>query len=378
MFILVPPLNHRTSASGPRTSSSIEKQINTFDGGIASNTSMRRTGTWVIAALFICTGVGIAHAQRKSKDKMAGYDRAARATLVHPAIVYTTANDDAQHIAQVDPGHEVVVIERNGAWVRVFANTDTPDEQDESATPEFSTEDAPEPASGWIHDKGIVTPTTANGDAILFGTAANLEDEAAQPHAPKDAAEEAHLLYRRVAEYFPDSPLAAKAMFRSADVRWQIDKADISTLPSAKEQEAYLRPQLYEGEMKQVMKLYPKSDYAALAAYDLLDNKLCGDWQGLPKCPEMEAGLYEKYADRYPDSPKAAEALYNATYREGVLVEMYQVGEERKRSEAAIANTQALANELKQRYPQSDYATRAASIAYRVAQQIPVYGNDRD
>jgi outer membrane protein assembly factor BamD (BamD/ComL family) len=319
-----------------------------------------------------------AHAQKKSKDKMAGYDHAARATLLHPAIVYTTANDDAQHIGQVDPGHEVVVIEHNGTWVRVFANTDTPDEESDDTKPEFATEDAPVPESGWIRDKGIVTPATANGDAILFGAAANLEDEAAQPHAPKGAAEQAHLLYRRVAEYFPDSPLAAQAMFRSADVRWQLDKADISTLPSAKEQEAYLRPQIYEGDMQKVMKLYPTSKFAALAAYDLIDNKLCGDWQGLPKCPEMEAGLYQKYADRYPDSPKAAEALYNATYREGVLVEMYQVAEERKRSEAAAANAQGLASELKQRYPQSDYAARAASIAYRVAQQIPIYGNDRD
>ena len=52
----------------------------------------------------------------------------------------------------------------------------------------------------------------------------------------------------------------------------------------------------------------------------MIDNKLCGDWQGLPKCPEMEAGLYQKYAEQYPDGPKAAEALYKATYRQGVLV----------------------------------------------------------
>ena len=330
------------------------------------------------AALVAVLACGTACAQKKSKDKMAGYDRAARATLVHPAIVYTTDEDSAQHIAQVDPGHEVVVIERNGGWVRVFANTDAADETSDKDTPEFSTDDAATPASGWIRDKGIVTPATPNGDAILYGTAANLEYEASQPHPPKDAAQEAHLLYRRVAEYYPDSPLAAEAMFRSADVRWQLDKADISTLPSAKEQEAYLRPQVYEGDMQKVMKQFPNTKFAALAAYDMIDNKLCGDWQGLPKCPEMEAGLYQKYADRYPDSPKAAEALYNATYREGVLVEMYQVQEEKKRSDAAAANVQGLANELKQRYPQSDYAARAASIAYRVAQQIPVYGNDRD
>ena len=282
-----------------------------------------RSAVWVAHDRRCHYGAAAANAQKNPKDTLSGYDRSARATLVHPAIVYVAADDNAQHISEVLPGHEVVVIERNGAWVRVFANTDIPDEQADDQKPEFSADQTVTPASGWIHDKGIVTPATANGDAILYGTAANFEEQAEQPHAPKDAAEEAHLLYRRVAEYFPDSPLAAEAMFRSADVRWQIDKADISTLPSAHEQEAYLRPQLYEGEMQRVMKLYPASKFAALAAYDLIDNKLCGDWQGLPKCPEMEAGLYERYADRYPDSPKAAEALYDATYREGVLVEMY-------------------------------------------------------
>jgi hypothetical protein len=322
-------------------------------------------------------GGGAAYAQKKGKDNASGYDRSAKATLVHPAIVYIAADENAQHIAEVTPGHEVVVIERNGAWVRVFANTDAADKKAEADEPEFGP-DAATPESGWIRDKGIVTPGMAGGDAVLYGTAANMEDEAAQPHAPKGAAEAAHLLYRRVAEYFPGSPLAAEAAFRSADIRWQLDKADISTLPSAKEQEAYLRPQLYEGEMQQVMKQYAGTKFAALAAYDLIDNKLCGDWQGLPKCPEMEAGLYEKYAERYPDSPKAAEALYEATYREGVLVEMYVVQDEKKRSDSAVAATQGLASELKQRYPETDWAARAAAIAYKVAQQIPVYGNDRD
>jgi hypothetical protein len=334
--------------------------------------AMGRRGVVIAVMVF---GAAIAHGQKKPKDAMAGYDRSARGTVVHPAIVYVAGDDNAQHVSQVDPGHEVVVMERNGAWVRVFANTDTPDQQEDE--PEFSEQPAT-PESGWIRDKGVITPSTANGDAILFGAAANFEDDASRPHAPKGAAEAAHLLYRRVAEYFPASPLAAEAMFRSADVRWQLDKVDLSTLPSAKEQEAYLRPQLYEGEMQKVMKLYPTTKFAALAAYDLLDNKLCGDWQGLPKCPEMEAGLYEKYADRYPDSPKAAEALYQATYREGVLVSMYMVEENRKRSEAAAANAKGLADELKQRYPQSDYAARAAGIAYRVQQGIPVYGNDRE
>ena len=144
------------------------------------------------------------------------------------------------------------------------------------------------------------------------------------------------------------------------------------------EQEAYLRPQLYDGDMKKVMKNFPGTKFAAQAAYEMLDNKLCGDWQGLPKCPEMETGLYEKYAQQFPDGPKTAEALYNAAYRQGTLVTMYTVEDNRKKADAAAAHTQSIAQEMKAKFPQSDYTARAASLAYKVQQQIAVYGNDRD
>jgi hypothetical protein len=329
---------------------------------------------WAAALLLLTTNMAIG---QRSKDKAAGYDRAARATVLHEATVYVTADANAQKVSTVTPGHEVVVVERSGPWIQVFANTDVEDTSDENR-PEFAEDDNVTPASGWIRDKGVVGPTTPGGDVILYGSAANFEAEAELPHAPKGAGMAAHLLYERVADYYPQSPLAAEASWRSADIRWQLDKIDISTLPSAKEQEAYLRPQLYEGGMKKVMKLYPGTKFAALAAYDLLDNKLCGDWQGLPKCPEMESGLYEKYAQKFPDGPKSAEALYNATYRQGVAVTMYTVQDDRKRAQEAAQRTAALAQELKEQYPQSDYTARAASIAYKVQQQIPIFGNDRD
>src|ERR1700722_11234267 len=342
-----------------------------------SNLLRRSTmGVAVALPLLPATTWSQARAQKRAEQ----YDKAARATVLHDANVYVAADADAQKISLVTPGHEGVVVERNGPWVKVFANTDVQDDanDDDRNKPEFGEDANVTPASGWIRDKGVVGPTTPGGDTILFGSAANLEDAAGQPRAPKGAATSAHLLYRRVAEYFPDSPLAPEAAWRSADIRWQLDKRDISTLPSAKEQEAYLRPQIYEGELKKVMKFYPGTQFAAFAAYELLDNKLCGDWQGLPKCPEMEAGLYEKYAQQFPDSPKAAEALYNAVYRQGVVVTMYTVQEDRKRAQAAAQRTQALAQELKDRYPKSDFAPRGASIAFRVSQGIAIYGTDRD
>jgi hypothetical protein len=317
-------------------------------------------------------------AQKKPKNNLSGYDRSARATVLHDALVYVGPDTSSQKVAEVTPGHEVVVIDHSGPWVKVFANTDTPDQADPDHEPEIATDEQPTPASGWIKDKGIITPQTTNGDALLFGMAAEKEDQAEQPHAPKGAAEAAHLLYRRVVEYFPSSPIAGEASWRAADIRWQLEKADISTLPSAKEQEAYLRPQLYEGEMKRIIKNYPGSKYAALAAWDMLDNKLCGDWQGLPKCPEQEANLYMKYSEQWKESPKAAEAQYNAVYRMGVLVTMYQVSEDRRKSQSAADRCQALAADMHTRFPDSDFTRRAESIAYRVKQGIAIYGTDRD
>jgi len=343
-------------------------------GPDASNEAMKdrwmKRVIWCLAVLAVCSA---GSAQKKDKS---GYDRAARATVLREAIVYVASDPDSQKVSLVTPGHEVVIVERSGPWVKVFANTDV--EDDAETKPEFGDDENATPASGWIRDKGVVGPSTPGGDAILYGAAANLEDEAARPNARKGTAMAAHLLYRRVAEYYPQSPMAPEAAWRSADIRWQLEKKDVSTLPSAKEQDAYLRPQIFDGDMKKVIKNYPGTKYAAMAAYEVIDNKLCGDWQGLPKCPEKEAELYQKYAKEYPDGPRAAEALYNATYREGVVVTMYTVQEDKKKADAATARTQALAEEMKAKYPQSDFTDRALSIAYRVQQGIPIYGTDRE
>ena len=161
----------------------------------------------------------------------------------------------------------------------------------------------------------MIAADTPNGDEVLFGIAANMEELASEPHPPKTAAQEARLLYRRVAEMFPQSKYAGQAAWRAADIGWQLQKEDVFSLPSAHEKENYLREQIDETEMKKIEKKYPGTKWADLAAYDMLDNKICGDWQGSEKCPEKESELYLKYADDHPDSPKAAEALYKAAWR---------------------------------------------------------------
>jgi hypothetical protein len=57
---------------------------------------------------------------------------------------------------------------------------------------------------------------------------------------------------------------------------------------------------------------------------------------------------------------------------------MYTVDEQPRRAADAAKNCQSIADELEQAYPQSDFAARALSIAFRVKQGVSVYGNDRD
>ena len=90
---------------------------------------------------------------------------------------------------------------------------------------------------------------------------------ASDPRGPANAARSARLLYRRIVEMFPNSPLAAEAAWRSADDEWQIEKADAATRPSAKERDPWMRDQMDEDELKKVLKLYPNTRWSALASY---------------------------------------------------------------------------------------------------------------
>src|SRR5208282_1735683 len=192
-----------------------------------------------------------------------------------------------------------------------------------------------------------VIETTSNGDQVLMGAAANQESEASDPRGPANAAASARLLYRRLVEMFPNSPLVPEAAWRAADDLWQIQKADASTRSSAKERDPYMREQMDEDELKKVVKLYPHTREADLAAFELIDNKLCGDWQGSPKCPEKESEYYEKYALEFPDGPRTAQALYQAVYRQAVLKDMYTADGDNKKAEQAHNHAKDLASHLR-------------------------------
>jgi hypothetical protein len=222
----------------------------------------------------------------------------------------------------------------------------------------------------------VVIESTPNGDQILMGEAANQEALASDPRGPANAARSARLLYRRLVEMFPNSPLVPEAAWRAADDQWQIEKADASTRSSAKERDPYMRDQMDEDELKKVLKLYPHTRQADLAAFELIDNKLCGDWQGQPKCPEKEAEIYEKFAQEFPDGPRTAQALYQAVYRHAVLTDMYKADGSDKKSDEAHNHARDLLKRLTDKFPQSDFTWRAGTLVFKLDQGVPVYGID--
>ena len=300
-----------------------------------------------------------------------------RATALRITWIYVGPDFSSQKLDRVQIGREMVMAEKSGPWMRVYANTDTVEVREKDA-PEFGHDETPPPISGWIEAKGVVADTTPNGDQILMGEAANQESLASDPRGPANAAQSARLLYRRLVEMFPNSPLVPDAAWRAADILWQLQKADASTRPSAKEKDPYMRDQMDEDELKKVVKFYPHTRPGDLAAFELIDNKLCGDWQGLPKCPEKESEYYEKYAAEYPDGPRTAQALYQAVYRQAVLTDMYGAEGSDKKADAAHSHAKELAAKLKEHFAQSDFTWRAGALVYKLDEGVPVYGIDRE
>ena len=145
--------------------------------------------------------------------------------------------------------------------------------------------------------------------------------------------------------------------------------------PSAKMRDPGMRESINEDMMHQVMKKYPGSKWADLAAFHLIENKLCGDWQDSSKCPEKESERYEKYASEHPDSPTAPEALYDAAWRQAALIEIYKTENQAGKSAQAKTRASSLAQQLVAKYSQSDWASRAQTLIYMVEQNIPTYGN---
>jgi outer membrane protein assembly factor BamD (BamD/ComL family) len=297
--------------------------------------------------------------------------QAQRGTLVHDETIRVSPNADAADLGQAGRGREMIIMETAHDWVHVEAILKPPSHE-EGATEE---EEEGKTVTGWVSGKAFVSATTQDGDRIIFGEAADSEDQASRRSGRRDAAQDAMRLYYRLYDLMPASPLAPEALYRAADIRWQIDKIDVSTRPSARERLAYMRAQMPEEWMKLVIKKYPGTKWADLAAFRLIENKLCGEWEGLSKCPDKEADLYEAYAKEHPQSPATPEALYDAAWRRSALIEIYRTEPNQKKSAESKDRAIALTQKIMSQYPQSDWALRAQRLMFYMQQGVPTYGN---
>ena len=295
-----------------------------------------------------------------------------RGIMLREAVIYVNPSTDSAKLSNIGRGREVAVMQRTPGWANVVGTVGA------SYTPEDPENESDRNVTGWVEDKGVITTLTPDGDRILFGEAFDSEMEASKRGGRRGAAQDAMRLYARIAEYFPQSPLAAESAYRAADIRWQLEAADAATRPSAKERDPALHYQIDEERMKQVIKKYPHTKWADLAAYHLIDNKLCGDWEGSTQCPEKEADLYLKYAVEYPDGPRTARALYEAVYRFAVLNDMFAANGDDRKSNDAQNQARSAAAQLKAHFADSDYAMRAAALVYKLNEGIPVYGIERE
>ena len=302
------------------------------------------------------------------------YAQAQRGTMVHEETLRVSPSADTAKLGTAGRGYELIVLDSSRDWTHVTAILSDPRREED----EDDEESQGKTISGWVSNKALVTMSTPNGDKVVFGEAANSEDEASRRRGRRDAAQDAMRLYYRVYDLFPTSPLAAEGLYRAADIRWQIDRSDVMTRPSARERDAYMRGQINEQWMKLVMKKFPGSKWADLAAFHLIENKLCGDWQGASKCPEKEADMYEKFAKEHDQSSAAAEALYQAAWRQSALIEIYKTEANQKKSDAAKGRALDLAQRIVGQYSQSEWALRAQTLLYYVQQGVPTYGNASD
>ncbi|HTS07682.1 MAG TPA: hypothetical protein VMP68_19045 [Candidatus Eisenbacteria bacterium] len=300
--------------------------------------------------------------------------QALRGTLIHEETIRVSPSADTAKLGEAERGHELIIIESSRDWTHVeavLANPQTEADQDDE-------ENQGKTITGWLLSKGVVSMSTPNGDKIVFGEAVSSEDEASRRRGRRDAANDAMRLYYRVYDLFPTSPLAAEGLYRAADIRWQVERADIMTRPSAREREAYMRGQMNEEWMKLVRKKYPGTKWADLADFRLIENKLCGDWQSASKCPEKESDIYEKYAKEHDQSPAAPEALYDAAWRQSALIEIYKTEANQKKSDTAKGRALDLAQKIVSQYAQSQWALRATTLIYYIQQGIVTYGNSSD
>src|SRR5215472_13173668 len=106
--------------------------------------------------------------QKPKKDNLQKPLAGPRATALRVTWLYIAPDQGSQKVDRVQPGREMVVAEKSGPWIRVYANTDVQEVSEKDAPLIGAPQDAPPPISGWMEARGVVVESTPNGDQVLM------------------------------------------------------------------------------------------------------------------------------------------------------------------------------------------------------------------
>ncbi|MGH9518739.1 MAG: hypothetical protein ACRD2D_03780, partial [Terriglobales bacterium] len=271
-----------------------------------------------------------------------------KAVATEAETVYLNPDTASSRVGQVRPGMEVGIQGTSGDFVQVFLGV-----------------------SGWMRNRGLARYDDPQAPEVIFGAAAQLENAAATRDDDRQAAMDAARLYFSIYNDFPASARAAEGLYRGADIQWQVKMGEEPERRTPSERQF---PD--DSGLRRVISKFPDTPFAARAAYSLLvEHFTCGDWNEKPECVEKEVHTYQGYVKKYPRGPMAAEAAFDALYRQAIAWTLYNAtGPQHNagKAESYKRDVATSAAALQQNYRGTDWAARGAFVAFRVAQGTPL------
>jgi hypothetical protein len=269
---------------------------------------------------------------------------AGRAVVTNNQRLYREARLRSKAIGRLTIGEEVTVTGRQGDLLEISL---------------------PNQKAGWTLANGlIVLDENPHAAALLFEAA----DSMAESNS-LDSWQAAARLFRMAAALATAGPYAAEAAFRAAELAWQ---AEIRQTGASSDKGSL-------ADLAAVTRTYAKSPAAARAAFLLLRNSLCEQWDGTPGCPAAEVGLISDYLRQYPNSVHAAEARYAIAYRHAALVEIYLAKDKAHFSPEKAVEHKAKALAASEQLAQDPVATlwrvRAERLIWSLQNNVGVYSD---
>ena len=172
-------------------------------------------------------------------------------------------------------------------------------------------------------------------------------------------------------------------MWRAADILWQLEKADVRRRPSSREMSPDLRTPIDDENMKLVMKKFPHTKWADLAAYQPDRQQALRIMEGRDQVSGKRIRAVRKICARA--SAVAQGARKRSSTPRGDRPRWWRCTARStiKKSDKAHKKAMELAQEVAAKSPAgdpklADWKPRATELIYALQQGIPTYTAEPD